>query len=117
MSVRRIIRPETAFRKKQFYEIAKDFAGIIVIDEAYIHFSGKKILSESNNKTSRIWSFYKPFQRPGDWAGLRVGLAFADAKIIELFNKVKPPYNVSEIAQDAILEALKNESEAKKMDG
>ena len=48
------------------------------------------------------------FSKAWGLAGLRVGLAFAGEKIIDYFNKVKPPYNVSEIAQKAILDALEN---------
>ena len=39
-------------------------------------------------------------------AGLRVGLAFAGEQIIDLMNRVKPPYNVSGIAQRAVIDAL-----------
>ena len=39
-------------------------------------------------------------------AGVRVGMAFADAEIIELFNRVKPPYNISRPAQEAIIRAM-----------
>jgi len=37
---------------------------------------------------------------------LRVGLAFANEPIVELMNRVKPPYNVSGIAQNVVVEAL-----------
>jgi len=47
-------------------------------------------------------------------AGLRVGLAFANEEIIALFNKIKPPYNISQIAQEAILDALKNREKVEK---
>src|SRR5262249_10512824 len=46
-------------------------------------------------------------------AGLRIGLAFANKEIIYLLNKIKPPYNVSQIAQDTILEALENQAPVK----
>jgi histidinol-phosphate aminotransferase len=51
------------------------------------------------------------FSKAWGLAGLRVGLAFANEEIIELFNKVKPPYNVSQIAQETILKALKNKAQ------
>ena len=54
------------------------------------------------------------FSKAWGLAGLRVGLAFANEEIIELFNKVKPPYNVSEIAQNAILRRLKIAKRLKK---
>ena len=39
-------------------------------------------------------------------AGLRVGMAFASEEIIEVMNKVKPPYNVNEASQQLALKAL-----------
>ena len=41
-------------------------------------------------------------------AGLRVGMAFASEEIIEVMNKVKPPYNVNEASQQLALKALQN---------
>ncbi|MGI8544671.1 MAG: histidinol-phosphate transaminase [Aridibacter sp.] len=88
-------------------DLAKIFNGIVVIDEAYIHFSREKsFISEINNFKNLI--VLQTFSKAWGLAGLRVGLAISNLEIIELFNKVKPPYNVSEIAQDAVLEALEN---------
>src|SRR5690606_32118407 len=39
-------------------------------------------------------------------AALRVGLGFASLDIIELFNRVKPPYNINEASQLLALDAL-----------
>lgn len=39
-------------------------------------------------------------------AAARVGFAFASSEIISLFNKVKPPYNVSLLNQKAAFDAL-----------
>jgi len=41
-------------------------------------------------------------------------MAFADRQIIAWFNKVKPPYNISGINQEAVLETIKDESNFKK---
>jgi len=41
-------------------------------------------------------------------AALRVGMAFAGEEIINVLNKVKPPYNINQAAQDLVLEALDN---------
>ena len=40
-------------------------------------------------------------------AAIRLGMAFASKDIIELFNKVKYPYNVNALTQQQALEALK----------
>ncbi|MGI8670112.1 MAG: histidinol-phosphate transaminase [Aridibacter sp.] len=88
-------------------DLAKMFNGIVVIDEAYIHFSDKEsFVSEINNFNNLV--VLQTFSKAWGLAGLRVGLAISNSEFIELFNKVKPPYNVSEIAQDAVLEALEN---------
>ena len=39
-------------------------------------------------------------------AALRLGLAFASEKIIEIFNKVKPPYNINNASQQLGITAL-----------
>jgi histidinol-phosphate aminotransferase len=39
-------------------------------------------------------------------AGLRLGMAFASEAIIEVYNKVKPPYNVNQATQELALAAL-----------
>jgi histidinol-phosphate aminotransferase len=39
-------------------------------------------------------------------AALRVGMAFASSDIIGIMNKVKPPYNISQAAQELAAEAL-----------
>ncbi len=88
-------------------KLAENFNGIVIIDEAYIHFSQQKsFVSEINNFENIV--VLQTFSKAWGLAGLRVGLAFANAEIIELFNKIKPPYNVSEIAQAAVLRAFKN---------
>ena len=46
------------------------------------------------------------FSKAWALAGARVGIAYAQTEIIALLDKVKPPYNVSELNQKAALEAL-----------
>jgi len=100
-----------SFKREEILRIAKTFGGIVVVDEAYIHFSGEQtIVSEINNFPNLV--VLQTFSKAWGLAGLRVGLAFANREIIKLFNRVKPPYNVSEIAQQAILRAFENKSQA-----
>lgn len=93
--------------REKILEFTQSFAGIVVIDEAYIHFSSEKtFVDEIANFPNLV--VMQTFSKAWGLAGLRVGLAFANEAIITLFNNVKPPYNVSAIAQKAILEALQN---------
>ena len=41
-------------------------------------------------------------------AALRLGMAFASKKIVDIFNKVKYPYNVNLLTQEHALEVMKN---------
>ncbi|HYP51484.1 MAG TPA: histidinol-phosphate transaminase [Pyrinomonadaceae bacterium] len=102
-----------SFARAAMLELAKNFGGILVVDEAYIHFSKEKSLVGEINKFPNL-VVLQTFSKAWGLAGLRVGLAFANEKIIKLFNKVKPPYNVSEIAQRAVLEALENGEKVEK---
>ncbi len=103
-----------AMRRDEILQIAENFRGIVAVDEAYIHFSSEKsLISEINNFPNLV--VLQTFSKAWGLAGLRVGLAFANEEMIELFNKVKPPYNISEIAQKAILEALKNKPRVEEM--
>lgn len=87
--------------------ISRSFNGIVVVDEAYIHFSDQPSLISEIDKLQNL-VILQTFSKAWGLAGLRVGLAFADARIIDLLNKIKPPYNVSQVAQDLVLDALEN---------
>lgn len=84
-----------------------NFDGLVVVDEAYINYSKQpsftKDLVEFPNLVvlqtlSKAWGL----------AALRLGMAFASKGIIEVFNKIKPPYNINQATQDIVLEALDN---------
>jgi histidinol-phosphate aminotransferase len=88
-------------------EIVRTFDGIVVVDEAYIHFANAPSLVQKLDSFPNL-VVLQTFSKAWGLAGLRVGLAFASESIIDLFNKVKPPYNVSQIAQDLLIEAIEN---------
>lgn len=102
-----------SFPREEILNLAETFNGIVVVDEAYIHFSREKsLISEINNFLNLV--VLQTFSKAWGLAGLRVGLAFANEEIVKLFNKVKPPYNISEIAQNAVLEAFENSEKVEK---
>jgi histidinol-phosphate aminotransferase len=102
-----------SLNRSEILEFTENFNGIVIVDEAYIHFSAEQsFLPEIKNYPNLI--VLQTFSKAWGLAGLRIGLAFANEAIIRLFNKVKPPYNISEIAQEAILEALKEKAKIEK---
>jgi histidinol-phosphate aminotransferase len=90
-------------------ELARNFSGIVVVDEAYIDYAEQPSLIDAIDEHPNL-VVLQTFSKAWGMAGLRVGMAFANEEIIELLNSVKPPYNVSSIAQRAVLEATRDRS-------
>lgn len=90
----------------------KNFDGIVVIDEAYIEFSGKRsgieLLSQYPNLI-----VLQTFSKAWGTAGARVGIAYASEEIIRFINTVKAPYNVNALSQELILNLLNDENRLK----
>jgi len=94
--------------------ILNNFNGLVVVDEAYINFSRQRsfipLLAEYPNLVvlqtlSKAWGL----------AGLRLGMAFASEEIIHIYNKIKPPYNISEAVQELVVKALDRMDEVNEM--
>ena len=85
--------------------ILNNFSGLVVIDEAYINFSRhRSFIQELGDYPNLV--VLQTMSKAWGLAGLRVGMAFASQAIIEVLNKVKPPYNISESTQELVLKAL-----------
>jgi histidinol-phosphate aminotransferase len=90
--------------------ILESFKGIVVVDEAYIDFASYGSLIPELSKYRNL-VILQTFSKGWGLAGLRVGMAFASKQIIEVFNKIKPPYNINELSQQLVLEALNNKAQ------
>ena len=84
-----------------------NFAGIVVVDEAYINFSRQKTFIQELTEYANL-VVLQTLSKAWGLAGLRIGMAFASAEIVEVMNKVKPPYNINKASQQLALEALAN---------
>jgi histidinol-phosphate aminotransferase len=87
--------------------LLNNFDGIVVVDEAYINFSRQKTFIQELTEYSNL-VVLQTLSKAWGLAGLRVGMAFASEEIIEVMNKVKPPYNINESSQQLALKALAN---------
>lgn len=94
-----------SLERSEIVKIIENFEGVVVIDEAYIDFAEDEgyvpLLAKYDNiivlqTLSKAWGM----------AGLRVGMAFASAEIIELMSRVKYPYNINCAAQQIVLDRL-----------
>ncbi|SDX54710.1 histidinol phosphate aminotransferase apoenzyme [Hydrobacter penzbergensis] len=85
--------------------VLNNFNGIVVVDEAYINFAKQKSLVQELEEYPNL-VVLQTLSKAWGLAGLRLGMAFASTAIIELMNKVKPPYNIGQATQELVLQAL-----------
>ncbi|HEU4716774.1 MAG TPA: histidinol-phosphate transaminase [Bacteroidia bacterium] len=90
--------------------ILNNFEGIVVIDEAYVNYSRQKsFIAELTEYPNLV--VMQTLSKAWGLAGLRIGMAFASEEITDVLNRIKPPYNISGIAQQAAAGALENISQ------
>ena len=99
-----------AFAPSELMELVRRFPGIVVLDEAYADFSAGGSLRAAVLECPNL-VVLQTFSKAYGLAGLRIGMAFADAYIIDLMNRVKYPYNLSEATQELALKALETSPE------
>ena len=87
--------------------LLNNFPGIVLIDEAYINFSRQKTFIQELTEYENL-IVMQTLSKAWGLAALRLGLGFASEKIIDLFNRVKPPYNVNLSSQQLGIKALAN---------
>ncbi|NDV94187.1 histidinol-phosphate transaminase [Dysgonomonas sp. 521] len=91
--------------RKEIEKILDSFAGIVIVDEAYIDFASEDSwLSELDKYPNLV--VLQTFSKAWGLAAVRLGMAFSSPEIIRLFNKVKYPYNVNILTQNFVSEEL-----------
>ena len=83
------------------------FQGLVVIDEAYIDFTEESSWIQSLNAYPNL-IVTQTLSKAYGLAGIRLGICYASEEIIAVLNKIKPPYNINTLTQDAALKALQN---------
>lgn len=87
--------------------VLANFKGLVVIDEAYINFAKQRTFIQELTEYPHL-VILQTFSKAWGLAGLRLGMAFASSIVIDILNKVKAPYNISQSTQDLALAALQN---------
>ncbi|MBX3255124.1 MAG: histidinol-phosphate transaminase [Chitinophagaceae bacterium] len=87
--------------------VLNNFPGLVIIDEAYINFSRHRSFIQELGEYPNL-VVLQTLSKAWGLAALRLGMAFASTDIIEVYNKIKPPYNVGQATQDIVLQALDN---------
>ncbi len=82
-----------AYDPQQLLQLVERFNGMVIVDEAYVDFSAKGSLKTYIGKYPNL-IVLQTLSKAYGMAGLRVGLAIADEKVVSIFKQVKYPYNI-----------------------
>ena len=90
--------------------LLKTFDGVVVLDAAYGEFgTSSQWKSKVNDYDNLI--VLSTFSKALGMAGIRLGIAHSNPSIINLLNKVKPPYNINSFTLEVAMDKLNNYSE------
>ena len=99
--------------RDEMLSLIEAFDGIVIVDEAYADFSAQKSLRHEIASHPNL-IVLSTLSKAWGCAAIRLGMAFAQREIIEIYNKVKYPYNVNLLTQQQALEILDNPFEVEK---
>ena len=102
-----------SLNRDEMMKVIESFEGIVIVDEAYIDFSQQMSLRQELPTHPNLIILQTMSTAWGS-AALRLGMAFASKEIINIYNKVKYPYNVNQLTQLQALEMLKDPFEVDK---
>ena len=84
---------------------------LVAFDEAYVEFANNNLFPDTIEfiRQGRPVITLRTFSKIYGLAGLRIGYGIAPARIMELLNKVRQPFNVNSLAQAAGIAAWEDE--------
>ena len=96
-----------SFRREDILTLLQSFTGLVVIDEAYIDFSTQKSLVTDLSSYPNL-IITQTLSKAYGLAGIRLGICIASEEIIDILNKIKPPYNINSLTQERAISALED---------
>ncbi len=97
-----------AFPLDYIEELARNCAGLLVIDEAYADFADQNALQLVKKYDNVVVT--RTFSKSYALAGMRLGLAIARPEIIAALDKIRDHYNLDRLAQAACVAALQDQT-------
>ncbi len=79
---------------------------LVVADEAYHEFYGKSLLPLVKDHPNLI--VLRTFSKWAGLAGLRIGYGVMDPQLVRTLMVMKPPYNISVVAEEALVASLED---------
>ena len=96
-----------AFPNRVLAKVLDGFPGILVADEAYADFASENVIPLLADSSRLLVT--RTLSKSYGLAGLRVGYALGDSKLIAVLDKVREVYNVDRLAQVAALAAIRDQ--------
>lgn len=93
--------------REEIIKVIENFQGLVVVDEAYIDFSQEESMTKHLPACPNL-IVLQTLSKAWGSAAIRCGMAFAGKDIIDIYNKVKYPYNLNYLTQKQALERLNN---------
>lgn len=100
-------------RHEEIEKLLQAFDGIVVVDEAYSDFSTADVFRTKLAQYPNI-IVLNTMSKAWGCAAIRLGMAFASEEIIDLFNKVKYPYNINSLTIRQAMDALQGREDVEK---
>tara|TARA_B100000579_G_C22613681_1_gene748466 strand:- start:250 stop:864 length:615 start_codon:yes stop_codon:yes gene_type:complete len=101
----------TRLHPERIIEISKlSSKTLVVVDELYEAFTGDSVLPFANFQQTSNIVVLRSLSKTAGLAGLRIGFALGNSKIINIINRVTGPYDVNSLAVTAAFAALKDQN-------
>jgi len=102
-----------SLNRDEMLKVINGFDGIVVVDEAYIDFAQQMSLRQELPTHPNL-IILQTMSKAWGSAAIRQGMAFASKEIINIYNKVKYPYNINLLSQQKAMEILRDPYEVDK---
>lgn len=96
-----------SLEREPILKILDGVSCLVVVDEAYIEFSRDPgLISLLNDRWNLV--LLQTLSKAWGLAGIRLGMLFAQAELVDFLSKVKYPYNINSLTIEAALKGLEN---------
>lgn len=92
-------------KRADILRLINEFEGLVVVDEAYIDFNDEPSFTTHIDEYPNLLVIHT-FSKAWGLASLRLGMAFAQKDLIKILNRIKPPYNISGLTQETVLNSI-----------
>ncbi|MGX8695224.1 MAG: histidinol-phosphate transaminase [Prevotella sp.] len=102
-----------SLQREEIMKVIENFPGIVIVDEAYIDFSRQRSFRFELQQHPNL-VVLQTMSKAWGCAALRLGMAFASPEVIQVYNKVKYPYNVNLLTQQQAMKSLSDQVSTEK---